>query len=555
MEHVEMVERLLPAWFGWAPFVVAVGAAAALSWLCAWLGVRLAGAPLRRLEDGPWAERARLAYPPRMVSQILLSALPATVATVATVLVGPLSRVGAGTVALVAAITAFFPAIGVHLRLNRAIGRPCWRLLPWTRDVAAILLGLYPHLVLVLVVLVAGPSRFGAGAVVLLGLVALLTVAAAWGVGLRLARLVGLARRASPRLERIVATAAERLNVRPPSAVFELRWEAANAFAYPLGKALVFTRGALAQLSDEELTAVCAHELGHLLEPARHVALRCATAALVMAVLAAAKPMALTFGPYSPVIAFLGVVVVLRLFRRFALRGERRADVVGRTHEGGEGTYARAIERLYRANVAPAVMPGRAPTHPHLYDRMVEAGVAPDYPRPAPPSRLRTLVPLLVSVLLAVALYAGLFLGARWVNRSLSPPDASSEDAFLLTAAVYGGGGHELAMLGYARTLEGRYEEAVAFYGAAALLEPESTSRLADLVLVLAESRRCEEAAVVLEAAFLDDEQVFLGAEDAPGGPGIGPRWQAAALAVARCVPLSRRDSRRSVPRRRPPHR
>jgi len=52
---------------------------------------------------------------------------------------------------------------------------------------------------------------------------------------------------------------------------------------------------------------------------------------------------------------------------------------------GRPGVYARALARLYEANFAPAVMP-RKHSHPHLYDRLVSAGVQPDYPRPEPPT-------------------------------------------------------------------------------------------------------------------------------------------------------------------------
>ena len=50
--------------------------------------------------------------------------------------------------------------------------------------------------------------------------------------------------------------------------------------------------------------------------------------------------------------------------------------------ERDTGTYARALARLYEDNLAPAVMP-KETTHPHLYDRLVAAGVTPDFPRPA----------------------------------------------------------------------------------------------------------------------------------------------------------------------------
>ena len=47
--------------------------------------------------------------------------------------------------------------------------------------------------------------------------------------------------------------------------------------------------------------------------------------------------------------------------------------------------YARALERLYETNQIPAVMPRRATKiHPDLYDRMLNAGVTPNYAKPKP---------------------------------------------------------------------------------------------------------------------------------------------------------------------------
>ena len=46
-----------------------------------------------------------------------------------------------------------------------------------------------------------------------------------------------------------------------------------------------------------------------------------------------------------------------------------------------------ALAKLYQANDMPAVMPKKRLPHPHLYDRMVVAGVTPDFPRPDRPAQ------------------------------------------------------------------------------------------------------------------------------------------------------------------------
>jgi hypothetical protein len=64
---------------------------------------------------------------------------------------------------------------------------------------------------------------------------------------------------------------------------------------------------------------------------------------------------------------------------------------------------------MYEGNLVPAVLRGRRLTHPHLYDRLVAAGLAPAYPRPAPPSETRAALAAVASVVVALAACAGLW--------------------------------------------------------------------------------------------------------------------------------------------------
>ena len=50
------------------------------------------------------------------------------------------------------------------------------------------------------------------------------------------------------------------------------------------------------------------------------------------------------------------------------------------------GTYARALEKIYEANLLPVVLREKR-VHPDLYDRLVAAGATPAYARPKPPPR------------------------------------------------------------------------------------------------------------------------------------------------------------------------
>jgi hypothetical protein len=62
--------------------------------------------------------------------------------------------------------------------------------------------------------------------------------------------------------------------------------------------------------------------------------------------------------------------------------------------------------KLHESNLVPAVMPGKQ-THPHLYDRLLAAGVQPDFPRPPAPDRTRPLLATIATaVVAAVAFFA-----------------------------------------------------------------------------------------------------------------------------------------------------
>ena len=71
-----------------------------------------------------------------------------------------------------------------------------------------------------------------------------------------------------------------------------------------------------------------------------------------------------------------------------ALAGAWRSgpNALGRQFEPAPGVYANALQKIYATNLAPMVVLKRNHSHPELYDRMVEAGAPPDYPRPLPPA-------------------------------------------------------------------------------------------------------------------------------------------------------------------------
>jgi Zn-dependent protease with chaperone function len=345
----------------------------------------------------------------------------------------------------------------------------------------------HPHLLVLFALLACFPSTFDARALALLVVGAVALALFAWGGGLSVARAVGLARRRSARLAAVVERAAARVGTRP-RAVYELSALFANALAFPLSKRLAFTDGALAALDDEELTAVCAHELAHLTEPPRLVLGRVAPLALVLA-LPLARLISSAEGLIAFEAAFVAAALVAGLGRRLSRGLEGRADELARAHEGEPGAYARALAKIYEVNLVPPVLGGKGATHPHLYDRLEAAGSPPGYERPPPPpSRLfarSALATLLLAALGCAALEAGHF-------PPLADTRGDERRAYWLLALY--GGAPQLANLALARFQGGDRDGAVALYRAAAAADEASAFYPANLAIVLAGLGRCEEA-------------------------------------------------------------
>ena len=229
---------------------------------------------------------------------------------------------------------------------------------------------------------------------------ALVSLRFGWPIALRL----GLAHEASPRLEQAVARATERTGVRP-SRVVELDPRGVNAWAFPLTGGVAFTHGALEVLDDAQLTAVAVHELGHLTER-RWVSWSRWAVSLLWLPVALLMPLGSVFGTPGLLAAAVPLLAGRLAFQRVARRMEVASDRLATDHQGDAGVYATALERLYECGLLPAVDASPRTAHPHLYDRLLAAGVQPAYPRPAPPSRLPTLLCFAVVLMAAIGVGA-----------------------------------------------------------------------------------------------------------------------------------------------------
>ena len=493
MDPLSEARALLPSWVVWGGALAYLVVAALTSLVASWLGVRLALGLRGPTADAHWTEHARQAFPARIASGMCVVLLPVLFGVMARLWIGPLCPLSPSQLGGAAAAVAFVPALATHRRLARRVLPDPPRLGYWLMGALVMWGAVRPLLPIALLLALLAPDELLSAAMGLWLLAALLLLwLALKGYGLRLLQWTGGVWPASAEVTALVKRAADRRGGGSPSAlphVLVLRWSMVNAFAYPSANILGFTDAALAKLDDDELEAVAAHELGHLSEPARARAVR-SLQALMWIPLAAAKPLYSAFGLKSLFGLLVMFLLALVPLRRFSRRMETRAD--HHAHDDGQdaGIYARALEKLYRLNAIPAVLRQAQSTHPHLYDRLVAAGVEPAYPRPAPPSRWRSLGGLTVAVVLALAPTAAAWMAPFW----LEPSGGDEEQVALAYLALGQGGSWELGTLADLRLERGDADEAIVLYRAAASVAYAPGLELARLTMALAQEGRCGEA-------------------------------------------------------------
>ncbi len=283
------------------------------------------------------------------------------------------------------AILGFLGAIFAGFFFNREIF-PGLQFTLWLRlAVSGLFLFFLGWLVLISAIFYM-PKDFGLLTWLIAGGVFMFMLAFNLGQGLRLLRWFGVLQPAPEILKTLVAEVSEKMCV-PVRATWTLSTHICNALALPLIGQLIFTNKLLETLSQEETKAVCAHELGHLSE-SRKVLLVRGLASFAFYPLIFARPLssfsALGYGSF---LIFFVLYFFLRFIgRRIGRNMEKRADKIAVENQTDGAVYARALERIYEANQMPAVMPRRR-VHPDLYDRMMAAGVTPDFPKPLPPNK------------------------------------------------------------------------------------------------------------------------------------------------------------------------
>ncbi|MEO8585450.1 MAG: M48 family metalloprotease [Acidobacteriota bacterium] len=496
MSPLVAARAALPAWVPFVAFL-ALPLGFAFGWGTARLLTPLAYRRVLAARDAHWTERARLAWPARKWTGLALFAVPAVLGALLAHLGGPMSLLGRGAAGLLAGSAALAGfALGTWPAARRMLGPDVGSRRRYLESSVSLLLVRAPHLAVAAAVAALMPPRLSGHAIeaaALLSVGTVLVFVAAFGGGLRTGRFVGLLRDGNARLREAVAAVAARAGVAVPASVI-MACHVPVAFAIPLRRILVFSDSALALLDDAELESVVAHETGHLTEN-RSVTLQRVSGLFFFTLVMAGPSLAGEGGRtafFAVLFTLLALVAVGAFSRRTAVAMERRADDHAAAHAEAPGVYARALEKLHEAALAPAVLGKRNATHPDLWDRMAADGSPPSWPKPAPPAGGGAGRFALGAACAIVFVAAEAELpGAVAVLARRSP---------LAALAVTGGEAWPLSELARARAAGRRPAEAVAFYRAAFALDgrPE---HLANAAFVESHAGRCSEAKALADEA------------------------------------------------------
>jgi Zn-dependent protease with chaperone function len=333
---------------------------------------RLALIPWRRKRDSHWTEQARLLFPVRRAASASTWSVPAIIVLLTLVLSQDSSLwIYSGLGAAIGASVGNFPLD--HEIFPWIPQKTLWR---WTaiNGVSRLV-----NWIVFIGVILWMPDRFGWRAIEIGGGIVVLWllwtsegVVWAW-------RQLGILKAAPERLLRIVTEASVRMRI-PFREILVLDAPLAQAYAIPVTGRLLFTERMMEVTADDELGAICAHELAHLGEPwtARYSRYIRVLPRLPWIFI---KPLAYGLNPGGALIVTgLTSIITGLIFKRISRKLELRADDMAKANESDTGVYARALIRMYESNLIPAVH-GKL-THPSLYDRVLAAGITPDFPRP-----------------------------------------------------------------------------------------------------------------------------------------------------------------------------
>ena len=443
----DQLRTLVPGWVEWLGPVFFLAALAIILGLVPLAAVRAAVRHI--VPTDRWTEQARYAHAARAGVVWAIATVPAGIWLLSTVTVGPMARVPGWLLGLFGVMTSVLAVARVSWWLEGSVlHQPIAR---WGRFLSGFLVRLAP-LAAVVTLGLAAPARLSS-AWMFLWIPLALGVAAALRFQPEFLVIAGLAGPAREPLISIVGRAAAGAGIDAPD-VLIIEHHQANAFAFPWRQTIAFTSRAVAELSAEELESVALHEVGHLAESAWSSRLRRVTH-FVWIPVAAIKPILGSWGGTGLLALGVMLIGILLLLRRFASAMEARSDAHAVACLKTAIAYGRALEKIYRIGLIPAV--SRRPSHGQLHERLQAAGLVAGFDPPGPPP-MRTLG---VATVAAVVVGVGIWLAPYWVGITADPLSPYPAHVALALGSY---GSWPFERLGQLADVGGDYEAAEALF-------------------------------------------------------------------------------------------
>ena len=336
----------------------------------------LALIPWRRVRNQHWTEQARYYFPVAAAATSNVWTIPA-VTCMASALIWPETASRWPALAFIAGTAVIIGTIPMTREVFPRVGWP-----ELLRQATIGWLLRFLHWVVFLGAAVLMPFHFDATVFLIFSAVVLLLWVWNRGLWLYTGQKLGYITAPPERLQNIVKSTAEKMNLPIPT-TYLFQSPSSQAYALPNTRSLLFSKRMLEILSDDELACVCAHEMGHVTE-SRAQYRRRYLQWLVFLPWLLFKPLVGSWHLAGMLVLVGNSAALPHVCRRFSHKMEVRADQIAASSQGDPAVYARALLRIYEDNLAPAVVAREHLSHPHLYDRMLAAGVTPDFPRPKP---------------------------------------------------------------------------------------------------------------------------------------------------------------------------
>lgn len=479
---------LLPWWVYWGPLVIVLPTVFVFSFIVTRIAQRITVGSIRALENTHWTVRASAIYPYRMTHAGLMVALPSA-------FVFGYGHLGAWNLPfsypffVVVSVLIIWCGVACAASTDRlGVARHNGLFVWWFRLRLQFAVGFIVPLVIVVCMSITRQWPMTLFCVASFAMVNL----SIWGSGLLLGRMLGYLRFASGRVVDVVRQACLLTRQKLPR-VYVFNAACANAFAIPMAQTLLVTNRLVALLDDAQLAAIIHHELAHLSESRWMKWLRLFLANLVFGPLIVCSALMAQWGYWGLVMALVICFFGLWLSAVFSRRMERRADAMSAA-ACNPSCYAMALEKLYEDNLVPVVISSRFKQHPDLYDRMVDVGVTPTYPRPPAPSMRRHRLAEAWTVCACVLMVIG--------SLSLRQYRDVSHASLLRHMAVNQSDAWDFGQLGwYAWSARQSISEASIFYRAAEALDSVSVYYPANLAVAYVMVGDCPAARAALQRA------------------------------------------------------